>query len=326
MEYQDYYAVLGVKKQATEKEIRQAFRRLARQYHPDVNPNNKEAEEHFKEINEAYEVLSDPEKRRQYDEMGADWERYQDYQRAGPGARAAGGFRTQRMRTEDFGDLFGEESPYSDFFEQIFGGGGQGRAGGGGTPRPQRGLDLEAGVEVTLEEAAHGTTRVLRLVGEDGRPRQLEVRIPPGVRTGTRVRVAGQGESGRAGGPRGDVYLVVEVLPHARFEREGDDLHVRASAAMTTMLLGGETAIPTLDGQVMLKIPAGTPDGKIFRLRGKGMPRQSQADQHGDLLAEVHAALPQRLSAEQRRLMEQLARLEKSGSPDQDPRPVSAGS
>jgi curved DNA-binding protein len=323
MEYKDYYAVLGVKKQATEKEIRQAFRRLARQYHPDVNPNNKEAEEHFKEVNEAYEVLSDPAKRRQYDEMGADAARYQEYQRAGPGARAAGGFRTQHMRTEDFGDLFGEESPYSDFFEQIFGGGGQARAGGR-TPRPQRGLDLEAGVEVTLEEAAHGTTRVLGLAGEGGRTRQLEVRIPPGVRTGTRVRVAGQGESGRAGGPRGDVYLVVEVLPHARFEREGDDLHLRASVAMTTMLLGGEVAIPTLDGQVMLKIPAGTPDGKTFRLRGKGMPRQSRPDQHGDLLAEVHVELPQRLSAEQRRLIMELANMEKSGSPEHRSRPVSA--
>jgi curved DNA-binding protein len=316
MEYKDYYAALGVKKQATEKEIRQAFRRLARQYHPDVNPNNKDAEEHFKEINEAYEVLSDPEKRRQYDEMGADWERYQEYQRAGPQAQGGGGFRTQRMRTEDFADLFGDESPYSDFFEQIFGRGGQAR--GGGAPRPQRGPDLEAEVEVTLAEAARGTTRVLQVAGEDGRPRQLEVLIPPGVRSGTRVRVAGHGESGRAGGPRGDVYLVVQVLPHSLFEREGDDLHLRTSVAMTTMLLGGEAAIPTLDGQVMLKIPSGTADGKTFRLRGKGMPRQGRSDQHGDLLAEVHAALPRRLSAEQRRLIEQFAQIA-SGEP------VSAG-
>jgi DnaJ-class molecular chaperone len=317
MEYKDYYAVLGVKKQATEKEIRQAFRRLARQYHPDVNPNNKEAEEHFKEINEAYEVLSDPEKRRQYDEMGADRERYEQYQRAGPQAQGGRGFRTQRMRTEDLDDLFGNESPYSDFFEQLFGRGGQAR--GGGPPRPQRGPDLEAEVEVTLAEAAHGTTRVLRVAGEDGRSRQLEVRIPLGVRSGTRVRVAGQGESGRAGGPRGDVYLVVQVLPHPLFEREGDDLHLRTPVALTTMLLGGEAAIPTLDGQVMLKIPSGTADGKTFRLRGKGMPRQGRSDQHGDLLVEVHAALPHRLSAEQRRLIERFTQLE-SGEP------VSAGS
>src|SRR5215472_12574280 len=173
MEYKDYYAVLGVKKQASEKEIRQAFRRLARQYHPDVNPNNKEAEEHFKEINEAYEVLSDADKRRRYDEMGADWERNQQYQRAGPEAHGRGGFRSQRMRTEDFDDLFGGESPYSDFFEQIFGGSARARSGAG-TPRPQRGLDMEAEAEVTLEEAAQGTVRVLRLAGEDGRPRQLE--------------------------------------------------------------------------------------------------------------------------------------------------------
>jgi curved DNA-binding protein len=315
MEYKDYYAVLGVKKDANEKEIRQAFRRLARQYHPDVNPNNKEAEEHFKEINEAYEVLSDPEKRKRFDEMGADWERYQQYQQAPPQGRGEP-FRSQRMRVEDFDDLFGEESPYSSFFEQIFGRAGQGR--GGATPRPQRGLDAETEVEVTLEEAAHGTRRVLRVAAEDGKERQLEVRIPPGVRTGTRVRVAGQGESGRAGGPRGDVYLVVQVLPHARLQREGDDLHLRTSVAMTTMLLGGEVAIPTLDGRVMLRIPASTADGKTFRLRGKGMPHQSRPDQHGDLLVEVHAAIPQRLSVEQRRLIEQFAQLE-SGEP------VSAG-
>jgi curved DNA-binding protein len=308
MEYKDYYAVLGVKRDATEKDIRQAFRRLARQHHPDVNPNNKEAEERFKQINEAYEVLSDPEKRKRYDEMGADWERYQRYQQA-PAQGQGEAFRTQRMRTEDFDDLFGDESPYSSFFEHIFGRAAQGRSSG--TARPQRGLDLESEVEVTLEEAAHGTTRVLRVAGENGQSRQLEVRIPPGVRTGTRVRVAGQGESGRAGGPRGDVYLVVQVLPHARFEREGDDLHVRMPVVMTTMLLGGEVAIPTLDGrQVMLKIPAGTADGKTFRLRGKGMPHQARPGQHGDLLVEVHAALPEKLSVEQRRLMEQFARME----------------
>src|SRR5215831_14022740 len=169
MEYKDYYAVLGVKKQASEKEIRQAFRRLARQDHPDVNPNNKEAEEHFKEINEAYEVLSDPEKRRQYDDIGADWRRYQQYQQAPSGGRSEA-YSSQRMRAEDFGDLFGGESPYSSFFEQIFGSAGQGR--GRDASRPQRGRDAEAQVEVTLEEAAHGTTRVLRLASEEGKERQ----------------------------------------------------------------------------------------------------------------------------------------------------------
>lgn len=318
MEYKDYYAVLGVKRQATDKEIRQAFRRLARQYHPDINPNNKPAEEHFKEINEAYEVLSDPEKRRRYEEMGADWERYQQYQQARPQAQGSGGFSAQRMRSEDLDDLFGEESPYSSFFEQIFGRGrpaqGGRRSPAGGMPRPERGLDAEVAVEVTLEEAAHGATRVLRLADNEGQSRQLEVRIPPGVRTGTRVRVAGQGDGGRAGGPRGDVYLVVRVLPHSLFEREGDDLKLRTSVAMTAMLLGAEVAIPTLDSQVILKIPAGTVDGQTFRLRGKGMPRQSRPDQHGDLLAEVHAALPRQLSGEQRRLIEQFARTE-SGDP-----------
>jgi curved DNA-binding protein len=305
MDYKDYYAVLGVSRQATEKEIRQAFRRLARQYHPDVNPNNKEAEEHFKEINEAYEVLSDPEKRQRYDEMGADWERYQrSGQAQAPGAGFYGG---QRMSAQDLGDLFGEESPFSDFFGEMFDGGRRGRAG---AARPRRGTDLEAEAEISLEEAAHGTTRILRLADEQGKPRQLEVRIPPGVRTGTRVRIAGRGGAGRAGGPPGDMYLVVEVMPHSLYQREGDDLHLRMSVALTTMLLGGETRIPTLDGRVMLKIPAGTADGRVFRLRGKGMPHQSRPDQHGDLFVEVHVELPGKLTAEQRQIIEEFARTE----------------
>jgi curved DNA-binding protein len=308
MDYKDYYAVLGVERNATPKEIQRAFRRLARQHHPDVNPNNKEAEERFKEINEAYEVLSDPEKRKRYDELGADWERYQR-QPAG----AAGGYTSQRMRAEDLQDLFGDESPFSSFFDTFFGG-GTSRGAGAATSRPRRGQDIEAPVQVTLEEAARGGTRRLRLEDANGQMRQIEVKIPPGVRDGTRIRVAGQGGEGRDGGPRGDLYLLVEVLPHSVFERDGDNLRTTVRAKLTTMLLGGEVAVPTLDGRVMLKIPAGTNDGKVFRLRGKGMPRPNRREQRGDLYAEVHVDLPEHLSSEQRRIMEQFARTE-SGEP-----------
>ncbi len=317
MEYKDYYAVLGVGKTATQKEIKQAFRRLARQYHPDVNPNNKEAEARFKEINEAYEVLSDPEKRKRYDELGADWQQYEQYQqyaRSRPGAGAepgAGGFTYRRMSPEDVEDLFGGESPYSDFFESMFG------SGAGTTARaraPRRGYDLEYPIEVTLEEAAQGATRRLGLEDSAGQVRQVEVKIPPGARDGTRVRVAGQGSASGAGGPRGDLYLIVQVLPHSTFTREGDDLRTRVAARMTTMLLGGEVEVPTLGGRVMLKIPPDTPDGKTFRLRGKGMPRLGRPGEHGDLYAEVHVALPRRLTPAQRRLMEEFARSE-AGEP-----------
>ncbi len=317
MEYKDYYAVLGVDKQATSKDIQRAFRRLARQYHPDVNPNNKEAEERFKEINEAYEVLSDPEKRKRYDELGADWERYQQYQQYAterePAGAGAGNFTYQRMRPEDMEDLFGDASPFSDFFENIFGGEtvrGAGTTRGAASSRPRRGQDVEAPIDVSLEEAARGGTRLLRLADENGRTRQVEVRIPPGVRDGTRIRIAGQGGEGRAGGPRGDLYLIVELRPHPAFEVDGDNLRTRVSAKLSTMLLGGEIEVPTLDGRVMLRIPAGTADGKVFRLRGKGMPRYNRPEQRGDLFAEVHVALPQRLSPEQRRLIEEFAQTE----------------
>jgi DnaJ-class molecular chaperone len=319
MDYKDYYGVLGVNKQATAKDIQKAYRRLARQYHPDVNPNKPEAEERFKEINEAYEVLSDPEKRRQYDEMGANWERYRQYQpytrereAAGAGVR---GRTYQRMNPEDMADIFGDESPFSSFFDTFFGGGAAPRAG---APRRGRGQDVEATVEVTLEEAAHGGTRRVRLADDSGQPREIEVKIPPGVRDGTRIRVAGQGGEGQAGGARGDLYLIIHVRPHPIFERTGNDLRTRVMVRMTTMILGGEVAVPTLDGRVMLKIPASTQDGKAFRLRGKGMPRLGQPDQHGDLYAELHVAVPQQLSPEQRRLIEEFARTESS-------EPVGAG-
>ncbi len=308
MEYKDYYKILGVERNASEKEIKRAYRQLARKHHPDVNPGNRQAEERFKEINEAYEVLSDPEKRRKYDELGAN---YQQWQRAGrPGdfdwsqwaAGAPGGGRVH-VEYGDLSDLFG--GGFSDFFQSVFGGMGPATAGRA-QPRtgPARGGDYEQPVQISLEEAFSGATRLLRTDS-----RTLEVRIPAGVRTGSRVRIAGEGGPGRAGGARGDLYLVVEVQPHPRFRLEGDDLRVEVAVPVYTAVLGGEVPVPTLKGQVMLKIPAETQGGCVFRLRGQGMPRLGEPSVHGDLLAEVRIEVPQRLSEKEKALYRQLAEL-----------------
>jgi len=314
MELKDYYQTLGVARTATEKEIRQAFRKLARQHHPDVNPGDKAAEARFKEINEAYEVLSDSEKRAKYDQYGAQWREVEAWEKAGrpgarPGSTAGGpdGFRYERRTAspEDLEDLFGQQEPYSDFFYDLFGGR---RAATG----PRRGQDLEAPVEVTLEEAFQGATRTVELAGPDGRPRRLEVKIPPGVDTGSRVRLAGQGGPGANDGPAGDLYLAVTVRPHPLFTRQGDDLRGRAEVPFTTLALGGEAEVRTLTGRVMLRVPPGTSDGRPFRLAGQGMPRAGGG--RGDLHVELHAAVPTSMSPRERELLEELAGLATAGS------------
>jgi curved DNA-binding protein len=308
MEYRDYYQTLGVSRDADEKEIKRAFRRLARQYHPDVKPGDAEAEERFKEINEAYEVLSDPEKRSKYDQLGADWRRWQqaggrpDDFSWGSWTTGAPGAQGQRVHVrygtpEDLEDLFGGASPFSDFFSQIFGGTGAGPAPGGFeySVRPQRGQNYEQEIEINLREAYQGTQRVLQ---KDGR--RLEVKIPPGARTGTRVRITGEGAPGTSGGEAGDLYLRVRVSPDPRFERRDDDLHVTLPVDLYTAVLGGQTQVPTLGSPVMLTIPAGTQNGRVFRLRGKGMPHLRQPEQHGDLYAKLDVRLPAQLSPRQR--------------------------
>jgi curved DNA-binding protein len=314
MDYKDYYKILGVDKKANEKEIKKAFRRLARQHHPDVNPDNPQSEERFKEINEAYEVLSDPEKRSKYDQLGADWQRWQ---RMGgrPGDFDWGQWTTGRPgervhvrygTPEDLEDLFGGGSSFSDFFSQIFGGTG----GSPGTGRfqyqnrPQRGQDFEQPVEITLQEAYQGTARILQKDGQ-----RLEVKIPAGAKTGTRVRMSGHGGEGVARGPSGDLYLRVTVMPDARFERDEDDLHTSVPVDLYTMVLGGQVSVPTMTGDVVLTIPAGTQNGRTFRLRGKGMPRLREPDQHGDLYAKVEVHLPTDLTPRQRELFEELREL-----------------
>ncbi len=306
MEYKDYYKILGVDKNADEKEIKKAYRRLARQYHPDVNPGDKAAEARFKEINEAHEVLSDPEKRRKYDALG---QQYHTWRQAGgqPGGfdwsqwTAAGQPGGVRVEYADVSDLFGG-SGFSDFFEAIFGGTGFGRRGA--AQAGARGRDYEHEVDITLEEAFRGGQRLIEMDG-----RRLEVKIPAGVKTGSRVRVAGEGLPAAGTGKRGDLYLRIRVLPHATFERQGDDLHCEIPVDLFTALLGGEARVPTLSGPVALRIPAGTQSGKVFRLAGRGMPKLRSPQEHGDLYAKVRVMLPEKLSEQEQKLVREWARL-----------------
>ena len=318
MEYKDYYQTLGVSQDADEKELRKAFRRLARKHHPDVNPNDPEAEERFKEINEAYGVLADPEKRSKYDQLGDEWNRYQQtggrpggfdwgrWQGDPPGEAQRGHVRYGTP--EDLHDLFGEGGSFSDFFGQIFGGmrgtSPGGRSGGFEyQARPQRGRDIEQEIEISLQEAYHGATRVL---DKDGR--RLRVKIPPGARSGTRIRLRGEGTPGMAGGQAGNLYLRARILPDPRFERRGDDLHVTVPVDLYTAILGGQTPVPTLDGAVKLAIPAGTQNGQRFRLRDRGMPHLREPGERGDLYAHLNVRLPAELTAKQQELFKELKR------------------
>jgi molecular chaperone DnaJ len=319
----DYYAILGISRGASEKEIKQAYRKLARQYHPDVNPGDKSAEAKFKEINEAYEVLADPKKRQKYDQYGEQWQFAEQFSRArrpqtqfwefsqagGPGLRFE----------EDLGSLFGD----------LF---GMGRR----QARPRRGRDIEHPITVTLEEAYYGTKRTIALQtaqpcsscqgsglmqnmpcpvchGSGLAPsvKRLEVKIPAGVKDRSRVRVAGKGEPGYGGGSGGDLYLVVSVKKHPRFQRKGDDLYVEVGVPLTVVVLGGEVTVPTIKGKLALKIPAETQNGRSFRLTGQGMPHLGNAT-YGDLLAKVNVVLSTKLSEEEKKLFEQLSRLRRS--------------
>jgi DnaJ-class molecular chaperone len=316
VDYKDYYKILGVDKKATEKEIRQAYRKLARKYHPDVNPGDKAAEEKFKEINEANEVLSDPEKRKKYDELSTYYQQYGRMPGAGTGPMGRDGGVRYEYRTvnpEDLNDLFGGQSPFSDFFETFFGSSFAGqpdirtRTGGPRSPRATIGQDIESSVEVTLAEAYQGVTRIFELTDIDGSSKRIEVKIPAGVDEGSRIRIAGQGGQGTAG--RGDLYLRIHILPDPRFTREGTTLRTTVEVPLATAMLGGEVRVTTPDGRgLMLRIPPETPNGKSFRLRGQGMPQLGQSDKRGDLYAEISVVLPTHLNDEQRRLFEDFAR------------------
>jgi len=324
MEYKDYYKVLGVDRDASQEDIKKAFRNLARKYHPDVK-GSESSEEKFKEINEANQVLSDTEKRQKYDQFGS---HYKQYSRAGgqpedfnwgpwrtQGRPGGGGYQTRQVSPEEMEQIFGNlggiggmggMGGFSDFFETLFGGVGR-SSGQQRTHRAQVQLDAKHDVEITLEEAHRGTTRIL--TWEDGR--KIEAKIPPGVKTGSKVRLRGQGRRSSRGGGVGDLYLKIKVLPHPLFEREGDDLRTNVPVGLYDALLGGEVEVAAINRRVKLTIPPETENGKIFRLRGLGMPELRNPQKRGDLFAKVNVLLPKNLSTEEKRCYRDLRELRK---------------
>lgn len=297
--YKDYYKLLGVEREARAEEISKAYKKLARKYHPDLNPGDKQAEEKFKEINEAYEVLKDPEKRKLYDQLGPDWQHGQQFQ-GNPGfGNAHFTFNGQHF----------DGSGFSDFFETLFGGAGGGRGAqfgpdpfGGFSSRPRRGRDVEAELPLSLEEASRGGRRAVTLQMPQG-PKTLEVNVPAGIREGAKLRLAGQGDPAPGGTP-GDLFLRVRYLAHPLFRVEGENLHCDVALAPWEAALGARVAVPTLEGEVELNIPAGSGSGRKFRLRGRGL---GSGANRGDLLARVMIKVPARLSAEESELWQKLA-------------------
>jgi curved DNA-binding protein len=332
VDYKDYYKILGVSKNATEEEIKKAYRKLAKQYHPDANKNNPEATEKFKEIGEAYEVLKDPEKRSRYDQLGSNWKAYS---RAGAGAGWPGSGQWQSTGTGgsynfsgsgfDFGDL---GAGFSDFFEMFFGKGSDERfqdfasAYGGtssGTRQNQRtgwrsrrtaekGQDIESKITVTLRETYFGTERSLRLQSQDGKLRTINVKIPKGIKDGGKVRLTGEGGKSASGGISGDLYLLVEITPHHFFTRKEDDLYCEIPVTIKEAIFGASIDVPTFAGKVSVKLPAGTQSGKTLRLKGKGMPRIKSVE-FGDLYAKIKIVIPENLTAEQKKYLEEFSKI-----------------
>ena len=313
--FRDYYATLGVPRTATEKEIKAAFRKLARKHHPDVNQGSKESEARFKELTEAYEVLGDPEKRKTYDELGSQPQSFgagfpPGYGTAGAGTAGGSQVQYRTVSPEELESLFGTTTnPFSDFFHDVFGrgsaaargaaGAGTGRVRHAAAPTPRRGGDVEGEAEISLEEAYRGTVRTLELTGASG-TRRVEVRIPAGIRDGAKVRASGQGSPGADGGNAGDLLVRVRLRSHHTFTREGDNLRVKVPVPLGVALLGGSVEVPTLAGKrISLTVPAETQNGTQLRLRGLGMPHL-KGDATGDLIAEVDVRLPLPLTAEQR--------------------------
>ncbi len=312
VQFRDYYETLGVSKTATADELKSAFRKLARKYHPDVAKDKKAAEEKFKQINEAYEVLSDPEKKAKYDQLGENWNQPGGGFQPPPqwGGQPGGGF------SRGAGGNGGVEfefngTGFSDFFEAFFGGGrGHPSSGGFGQrpPRTERGSDVEADIMVTLEEARSGSTRTVSLRrGHSNKLETYQVKIPRGVHEGQRIRLAGQGEAGEGGGKSGDLFLRVRLARHPDFTVEGNDLIHEEKIAPWQAVLGAELKVPTLDGSVRMKIPPGTQGGQRFRLREKGLPGVSGTP--GDLFVEVQMQIPKKISDKEREIWRDLAKL-----------------
>ena len=289
----DFYAILGVSRDAAEADIKKAYRKLAVKYHPDKNPNNKEAENKFKEINEAYEVLSDAEKRKKYDLYGENWNRVNEQQ------PPPGGGQYQYYQNGGEGGGFHFEGDPNDIFESFFRGGGFGQ--GGRSKAAFKGSDLQSETSITLEEAFHGTSRILQLPDN-----KLRIKLKPGTYDGLVIKLAGKGGAGRNGGPAGDLYITIHVLPHAQYRREGDNLQQTITTDLFSAVLGGKQEVDTLTGKISISIPAGTQNGKLLRIKGKGMPHYDHPEQHGDLLLEIHVNIPEQLSEQQKELFRQL--------------------
>ena len=317
VEYKDYYKILGVARSASQDEISKAFKKLARKYHPDLNPGDNAAEGKFKEAGEAYEVLKDPEKRKLYDTLGPNWQQGQNFQ-------PPPGFENMRFNFGGPGGGQGfEGGGFSDFFETLFGGAGGARAGFGGgfggggySPRPRRGQDAEVSYEIQLEDAFRGGPQTISLQeqvhGPDGRPtlqtKTLNVNIPPGIKDGQRIRLAGQGSPGLGGGDAGDLYLKIKLAHNARFKVKDDNVVYDLHLAPWEAVLGTTVRVPTLDGAVEMKIPAGISSGSKLRVRGKGM---GPAGKRGDQMVRIMIQSPKELTDDERKLWEELAKSSK---------------
>jgi curved DNA-binding protein len=295
MAFIDYYKVLGVERDASQEEIKKAYRKLAKKYHPDINRENPQAQERFQEINEANEVLGDAEKRRRYDEYGEHWKHSEEFEAQQRNAHGFGGGAQEFGfggfgGFGDFGRSAGNQSGFSDFFEQLF---------GGAYRRQQPADDLQATLQLTLAEAATTHKRILEINGE-----KIAITIPAGIADGQKIRIKGRGGKSSDGTQRGDLYITFSIEPDSRFTREGDDLHTTAVCDLYTLLLGGEAVVPTIDGSVKAKVKAGTQPGTKLRLRGKGMPHYRR-EGAGDLIVEIKVVLPQ-LNAEQMEVVRKL--------------------
>jgi curved DNA-binding protein len=299
VEYKDYYKTLGVDKKASQDEIKKAFRKLAIQYHPDKNPGDKAAEEKFKLVNEAHEVLGDPEKRKKYDELGENWN---SFQQPGQGSGFPGGQR-RTQSDGDFGDIFGSGSGFSDFFEAFFG-----KRNERGSRQQQaqfRGGDYEAEVEISLEDATKGTSRIIQVHEE-----KLRITTKPGAYDGQLLRIKGKGAKGSSEANRGDLYVRIRVLRHPAFQRKGDDLYMVQSIDIYAAVLGSDAVVKTLNGAIRIKIPAGSQNGKTIRIKGKGMPVAGVKETYGDLYVQLQVKIPEQLTTEEKKLFEQLKKLQ----------------
>jgi curved DNA-binding protein len=296
MDYIDYYEVLGIQKTATAEDIKKAYRKLARKFHPDLNPNDKEANKKFQQINEANEVLSDPDKRKKYDQYGKDWQHAEAFEKA----RHQQGARQTFTGSQGFGDHFDDEG-FSDFFESMFGR-SSGR-GGGQQPR-FRGQDIEAELRLNLEDAYHTHKQTFTINGK-----QLRITIPAGIENGQKIKLKGHGGPGMNGGPDGDLYITFNLAEHPRYKRLGNDLYITTHIDLYTAVLGGEVTVDTMGGKVRVKVNPGTQQGSKSKLRGKGFPVYKQENVFGDLYVSWHVDLPATLTDQQRELFEKLSKL-----------------